>query len=109
MTAARVVGASDGGKVRIVMAGEVDLANADIVQRDLMQAISNQVTAVSLDMSGIDYIDSAGLRVLFLLADRLGTLQIEVEIVAPVGSPARRVIEISGLATLVTLAPPDKG
>jgi stage II sporulation protein AA (anti-sigma F factor antagonist) len=109
MTTARVQATRDDGLVRIVMAGEVDLANADLVQRDLTQAISNQVTAVSVDMSAVDYIDSAGLRVLFLLAERLATLQIHVELVAPAGSPARRVLEISGLGALVTLEPPDKG
>ena len=109
MSDARIDAVTDDGLVRIVVRGEVDLHNAGEVDTQMRQAISNQTTAVSIDLADVDYIDSAGLRVLFHLADRLATLQITVELVAPVGSPSRRVIELSGLAALVPLDPPVEG
>ncbi|HKA85482.1 MAG TPA: STAS domain-containing protein [Acidimicrobiales bacterium] len=109
MTTARVDVASEGGGVRIAIAGEVDLANAAIVEEQIVAAITNQVTGVSVDLGGVDYIDSAGLRIFFALGPRLAGLQITLELVAPVGSPSRRLLEVSGLPSLVTLQPPMDG
>ncbi|HEY7070090.1 MAG TPA: STAS domain-containing protein [Acidimicrobiales bacterium] len=106
MTDARVESTTTDGRVHIVLSGEVDLDNADEVEGDLTQAISNQATVVSINLAGLDYLDSAGLRVLFHLVERLATLQITVELTAPMGSPSRRVVELSGLAALVPLFPP---
>jgi anti-anti-sigma factor len=96
----------DDGSVRIAVGGEVDLANAATVEAQIMAAITNQVTSVSVDLRELDYMDSAGMRILFSLASRLAGLQIALEVVAPVGSPARRLVEVSGLASLVALRPP---
>lgn len=109
MTTARLRTTTDSGVVRAVLVGEIDLSNADAVGADLRRAITNQITGVSIDLTDVGYLDSAGLRVLFLLVDRLATLQIAVELVTPPGSPSRRVVEVSGLATLVPLDPPDEG
>jgi anti-anti-sigma factor len=102
---AQVNAALDGDVVRIALVGEIDMSNADTIESDLVDAISNRATAVVLDLAGVRYIDSAGLRVLFLLVGRLETLQIDLEVSAPIGSPARRVVELSGLAALVPLDP----
>ena len=109
MTDARVEAATEDGRVRIVLSGEVDLDNAGEVEAELARAISNQATLVSINLAGVAYLDSVGLRVLFHLVERLATLQIAVELVAPMGSPSRRVVELSGLAALVPLEPPLEG
>jgi anti-anti-sigma factor len=96
----------DHGSVRIAVSGEVDLANATAVEDQIVAAITNQVASVSVDLGAVDYMDSAGMRILFSLASRLAGLQIGFEVVAPVGSPARRLVEVSGLAPLVALRPP---
>jgi anti-anti-sigma factor len=109
MTDARVEAATEDGRVRIALSGEVDLDNAGDVEAELARAISNQATLVSINLAGVAYLDSVGLRVLFHLVERLATLQIAVELVAPTGSPSRRVVELSGLAALVPLKPPLEG
>jgi anti-anti-sigma factor len=106
MTSARVDVSVDGGHVRIAVAGEVDLANTVVVEEQIVAAITNQVTSVSVDLGEVEYLDSAGMRILFSLASRLAGLQIAFEVVAPVGSAARRLAEVSGLASLVALRPP---
>ena len=108
MNAVRVEADTDEAGVRFSLAGEIDLDNAAVVEGQLLAAITNHTERVSLDLSGVEYLDSAGLRVLFHLVDRLSTLQIEALMVAPADSPARRVIELSGLALLVPLDPPDR-
>lgn len=106
MSDARVEAETEDGRVRIVVRGEVDLQNAGDFEAQLTEAISNRATMVSIDLADVAYLDSAGLRVLFHLVDRLATLQIAVELVTPLRSPSRRVIELSGLAALVPLDPP---
>jgi anti-anti-sigma factor len=106
MTAAAVDVTVDDGSVRIAVVGEVDLANAAVVEDQIVAAITNQATSVSVDLGALDYMDSAGMRILFSLASRLAGLQIALEVVAPVGSSARRLVEVSGLASLVALRPP---
>lgn len=108
MTDARVEARDRGDLVHIVLAGEVDLGNAESIAQKITGAISNQARRVSLDLTDVAYLDSAGLRILFSLADRLTTLQIELELVAPLRSPARRVIELSGLDSLTSLDPPRR-
>ena len=87
--------------VRIALAGEIDMDNARQVEQTIIGAISNQLTAVTIDLSGLAYIDSAGIRVLFTLANRLTILQVALRLVVPEGSPVRKVIELSGMAAAV--------
>jgi stage II sporulation protein AA (anti-sigma F factor antagonist) len=106
MTSARVEVVTDDQRVRIAAAGEIDLDNAAGVEEQMVAAITNQVTSVSVDLGEVDYIDSVGLRIFFSLASRLAGLQIAFDLVSPVGSPSRRAVEVSGLASLVELRPP---
>ena len=90
--------------VRITVTGEIDMENAARVEQQILAAISNQLTNVILDLGGLDYIDSAGLRVLFTLGTRLDTLQITLELVVPPESPIRRVIDLCGLSGTIRIA-----
>ena len=102
MTDATVTVDDDGADTAYIrLAGEIDMDNASQVQHQILGAISNQHTAVTLDLSGIEYIDSAGLRVLFTLGNRLSTLQIEMRLVVPEVSMVRRVIDLSGMANTI--------
>ncbi|NMO91307.1 STAS domain-containing protein [Actinomycetospora sp. TBRC 11914] len=105
MTKATVLVSPDHSRVRIDLGGEIDLENAASVEEQLAAAIPNHLSAVTLDLSGLDYIDSVGLRILFALAARLEVLQIELQVVAPIGSLARRVLELSGFEAIVALDP----
>ena len=87
--------------VRIAVAGEIDMDNAVDVEHQILEAVSNQLTAVTLDLGALDYLDSAGLRVLFTLATRLHTLQITLQLLVPTDSPIRRVIDVSGVPAAI--------
>ncbi|MFM9862200.1 MAG: STAS domain-containing protein [Micropepsaceae bacterium] len=47
--------------------GRIDLSNADTFRDDLAAAMAKAKTAVVLDLSGVDYISSAGLRSLMIV------------------------------------------
>lgn len=105
MTIANVKVHVDATAVHITVAGEIDLANAALVEEEMLAAVRNTATKVVVDLTDLQYIDSSGLRILFMLAALLKMLQIAMEVIAPHGTPIRRVLEIAGLDRLVTLWP----
>ncbi|MEU6124570.1 STAS domain-containing protein [Streptomyces sp. NPDC047123] len=88
------------GAHRIAAAGEIDMTNADTLDRALA-AVSGRVV---VDLTSVGYLDSAGLNVLFAHAERL-------ELIVP--ALLAPVLAISGLTDLATVrsdgppAPPD--
>jgi anti-anti-sigma factor len=103
MTVANVHVHTEQAAVHITISGEIDLDNAATVEDQLFAAIDNHTTAAVLDLSNLLYMDSSGLRMLFVLATRLDTLQIRLELVARRGSPARRVLELTGFDAFASL------
>jgi anti-anti-sigma factor len=103
VTTATVVVRPEDACVRIGISGEIDLDNADTVEEQLAAAIPNETTAVVLELASLEYLDSAGLRVLFALAARLEVLQISLRVQAPPGAPARRVLQLSGFEGVAAL------
>jgi stage II sporulation protein AA (anti-sigma F factor antagonist) len=89
------------GCIEVSVTGEIDLANANAFQEHLANAVTNHAIEVRIDLSGVDFIDSAGVRALVALAYRLETAQIRLQLHAPAGSLARRVLELSGLESLI--------
>ena len=100
-----VAARSDGDAVFIAIAGEIDLSNAEFVEQQIVREITNHTMKASIDLTAVDYIDSIGMRVLFTIAIQMETTQIGLTVIAPIGSPARRVIEISGFDSIVALEP----
>ncbi len=105
MTAASVQATAEDGSMHITLSGEIDLANVETVEDEIRAAISHQPTAVSVDLTNLSYLDSAGIRMLFALASRLRALRIVLELIVPLDSPTRRLIELSGFESLAALRP----
>ncbi|MDR6979112.1 anti-anti-sigma factor [Streptomyces sp. 3330] len=82
---------SDGG-VLLTAAGEIDMSNSGT----LAAAIDGVPGPVVVDLTEVEYLDSAGLNVLFAHADR-------IELIA--GPLLERVLTVSGLTRLVTVRP----
>lgn len=97
MTEAMVLPHQQNGQLRLTLSGEVDIANADDVERQIYRAIGNEATKVVIDLTEVTFIDSAGIKVLALLAGRLEQVNTEMHLVVPSGSLARRVVELTGL------------
>jgi anti-anti-sigma factor len=102
---ARVDTCAEDGSMHIALSGEIDLANAAAVEDELRAAISHQPSAVSVDLTDLTYMDSVGIRILFTLASRLKPLRIMLELIVPLDSPIRRLIELSGFESLASLRP----
>jgi anti-anti-sigma factor len=94
---------SDGDTVTIRVHGEVDLSNAATLERQLLDAVRNTTQRAVVDLTGAEYLDSAGVRTMFTFAGKVQMRQIELVVIAPSASPARRVLEICGYASVAPL------
>ena len=84
----------DGDIVVAAVVGEVDLANAKSVFARVAAALDNRATALLVDLSATRYLDSSGLQALLELRRRTQDRGQEMRIIAPPGSPPRRLIEL---------------
>jgi len=96
--------AHDGTSVALRLVGEIDLANHEQVAEEVKATITNETTSVRVDLAGVTYLDSTGLRFLFSLAERLDQMQVDLVVVAPPTSIARKVIDVAGLGHIATIA-----
>lgn len=86
-----------------VLTGEIDLSNAMELESLITDAVPNSVLGVVLDLSGVSYIDSAGVRLLLSLAGRLRWRGQDLVLAAPPDSRCRRVLSMVGVGSKVML------
>ena len=86
---------------RVVVTGEIDMANAEIVEQQILRGLAGDPAAVTLDLTGLQYIDSAGLWILFRLGTRLRTATIAGEVIVPAHGPVRRMVETAGVSAAI--------
>ena len=86
----------DDGTVVLTATGEIDLSNIDAFTDALDAASSTRAGAtVTVDLSGVEYVDSGAINVLFAHADH-------IDVVAnPILMP---VLKISGLTDVTSVA-----
>lgn len=87
------------------LTGAIDLSNVDDVGRRLEEAVSNRAHGLIVDLSGVTYLDSTGLRLIFRLARQLGDRQQGLRLVVPEESRIRRVLQLAGVASVVQVSP----
>ena len=84
---------ADGARVLSVV-GEIDMSNSGGLAAAIEAELDDAGGVVLLDLTRVDYLDSAGLSVLLLHADRIEILA--TALIAP-------VLAISGLPELTTV------
>ena len=90
---------------RLVVAkidGEIDLSNAAELGAVIASRVPNEALGLVIDLTKIEYVDSAGIHVLFELRDRLKTRGQEIRLVIPPGS---RIFEALRLAHVAAVVP----
>jgi anti-anti-sigma factor len=78
------------------LSGEIDLSNTELVEWRVGLALEGW-SRVVIDLAGIDYIDSQGLRLLNQLSNRLARENTKLELVAPRNGVARDLLEMTRL------------
>jgi anti-anti-sigma factor len=85
----------DGGAIVVArLTGELDIAVAESVGSRIAEAVPSSAVGVIVDMSGLDFMDSSGISMLFGLARQVSRHRQALHIVAPEGRPVARVLEI---------------
>lgn len=82
------------------LTGEVDISNVGYIEPELEAAAGRERLFV-VDLSHTEYFDSAGIRMLFAMANRLKTRRLELRVIVPADAVIRRVLEITDFVRVV--------
>jgi anti-anti-sigma factor len=85
--------------VRVTVSGEIDLSNAEGLERELATALA-PARAVTVDLREVTYMDSQGVRLLHHLSAGLGP-GATLAVVAPDGTFAGGVLRVTRFPGLV--------
>lgn len=99
-----------GGLVRLAVAGEIDMATSDALGDALREALhTDGAKEVAVDMSGVTFIDSSGIRTLVVAQGEASERGLNLYVTEP-HRHVRRVLDLTGLlAVLTEAAPPTTG
>jgi anti-sigma B factor antagonist len=84
--------------------GEIDASNASEMTDRISGMVEGGASGLVVDLSGIRYLDSAGIRMLFELHARLDSLGRRLAIASPADSPSRQVLDIVEVSQVIPLA-----
>lgn len=76
--------------------GEVDMSNAEEMGASVIGATPNESQGVVLDLSKVDYLDSAGIYVIFGMRSSLQARGQRLVLVIPPESPVHDTLRLSG-------------
>lgn len=89
-------------RVHITLSGSFAFGDNQAFRDMLKQIEAQRVGLVSVDLSGVDFIDSAALGMLLLLRDTLESRGIGLELHQPVGQ-VKKMFDLSQFDTLFTI------
>jgi anti-anti-sigma factor len=84
----------DDDVVVVRLTGELDLSVAEPAGQRIARAVPSSARGVVVDMTGLEFIDSSGVSMLFGLARRVGSHRQQLRVVVPAGTAVARVLEI---------------
>lgn len=91
------------GRVVVAATGELDLATAGVLENEVGGLFDRGFTSVAVDLRGLTFIDSSGLRLLIRLDERARTGSCLFALVDGEG-PARRLLDLTHLRDRFTMA-----
>jgi anti-anti-sigma factor len=95
---------ADRGSVPVAhIEGELDVSSAPALRDRLYDAVANHDLGLVVDLSDATYVDSAGLNVLFELAEHLTTRQVAFAVVYLEGGIVERVFTLVDIASVATV------
>jgi anti-sigma B factor antagonist len=88
--------ARDGQAARLVLSGELDLATVPRVEQAVAAALAQGARTLIVDLGGLGFIDSSGLRLLIVLHQRAIAEGWTLSLIRPL-ERAMTVFKVSGL------------
>lgn len=91
--------ARERGVAIVAPAGRIDSTTSDRLEQHLVALVKSGARRVVVDMSGVEYISSAGLRVMLALAKRIKDVRGALAICA-LSDPVKTVFSLAGFLPL---------
>jgi anti-anti-sigma factor len=89
----------DARSARIALYGEFDIASAADASCALQELLNRDLDAVIIDLSGLDFMDSTGVKFLVDGRETARARGVKLSLV-PGGDPIKRVLTVSGVTAL---------
>ncbi|HVF19199.1 MAG TPA: STAS domain-containing protein [Mycobacteriales bacterium] len=83
--------------------GDVDMACIPIISAHVLDALTMDVNGLIVDLTDVQYVDSAGVHMLFDFARRLEAGRQGMAITLGPTSPVRRLLEITNLDQVISV------
>jgi anti-anti-sigma factor len=98
----QIADARVNGIVAVAPAGRIDSSTAPVLEQHLLGLLAGGERRIVVDFSGVDYISSAGLRVMLVLARRVRDANGQLGLCA-MGDAVRQVFQLAGFLPLFTV------
>jgi anti-sigma B factor antagonist len=95
-TVERIFDAS--GATIVALTGEIDISNAQLVETRLNQLLGDDVTDLVIDLSELQFVDSAGIAMLLRAITRVESVTVRNP-----SSVVRRIFECTGLTGVLPI------
>ena len=89
-----------GDEVTVALVGEVDISNEAALGVALAEVVGMKPARIVIDLAGVSYLDSSGIRCLLNVAKQAATAGSAMVVCRPVGI-VLRVLEICGVDELL--------
>ena len=96
-----------GSATLVHLEGDLDTNSADLAQQTLDELIDGGTTKLLVSFAEVEFVSSAGLRVLLLTAKRLQRADGNLRI-SNLNETVNHVFEISGFATILSVFPTEE-
>ena len=83
--------------------GEIDSSNAPELRLALAARVPSAARVLALDLSGVTYLDSSGIELVFELGRSLAARRQSIRLIVPERSPVRRVLELSAVQSVAPI------
>jgi anti-anti-sigma factor len=94
----------EGAYVVARLSGEIDISNAETVGERLAERF-NVAEHYVIDLSATTHLDSAAIRLFFVISERLRTRRQAFTLVIPESAPIRRVLTIANVSAVIDVLP----
>ncbi|WP_024538031.1 STAS domain-containing protein [Comamonas badia] len=103
-----IITETTGNATIVALQGQVNSANAQALEVQLVALVDAGARQLVLDCAGLDYISSAGLRLVLVLAKRL-KLEGGRLVLCAMRSHVHEVFDISGFLAILDVQPTREG
>jgi anti-sigma B factor antagonist len=87
----------EDGWTILVVVGELDLYTAPRLRDQVLGTVDGGMDRIAIDLNGVGFIDSTGLGILVACLKRVRERDGRLVLIAPEGSPLRRLLSLTGL------------